>query len=80
MPLVIIAIGIALQVFLTYKKVSPFLSLLIVAIFVGLLLGMNTTASRKRAMMAAASTGMAGLRAGGSVRQGVADVTRPCPW
>jgi Gnt-I system high-affinity gluconate transporter len=44
MPLLIIAIGIALQVFLTYKKVSPFLSLLSVAIFVGLLLGMDTTA------------------------------------
>jgi gluconate transporter len=42
MPLLIIAIGIALQVFLTYKKVSPFLSLLLVAILVGLLLGMNT--------------------------------------
>jgi Gnt-I system high-affinity gluconate transporter len=44
MPLLIIAIGIALQVFLTYKKVSPFLSLLSVAIFVGLLLGMDTAA------------------------------------
>jgi Gnt-I system high-affinity gluconate transporter len=44
MPLLIIAIGIAFQVFLTYKKVSPFLSLLLVAIFVGLLLGMDTTA------------------------------------
>jgi Gnt-I system high-affinity gluconate transporter len=44
MPLLIIAIGIVFQVFLTYKKVSPFLSLLLVAIFIGLLLGMNTTA------------------------------------
>jgi Gnt-I system high-affinity gluconate transporter len=44
MPLLIIAIGIALQVFLTYKKVSPFLSLLLVAIIIGLLLGMDTTA------------------------------------
>ncbi len=44
MPLLIIAVGIALQVFLTYKKVSPFLSLLIVAIFVGLLLGMEPSA------------------------------------
>jgi H+/gluconate symporter-like permease len=41
MALLIIALGIALQVFLTYKKVSPFLSLLVVAIIVGLLLGMN---------------------------------------
>jgi Gnt-I system high-affinity gluconate transporter len=44
MPLLIIAIGIALQVFLTYKKVSPFLSLLLVAILIGLLLGMDTGA------------------------------------
>ena len=41
MPLVIIALGVALQVYLTYKRVSPFLSLLIVAIIVGLLLGME---------------------------------------
>ncbi|MBX2963846.1 MAG: gluconate:H+ symporter [Cyclobacteriaceae bacterium] len=41
MPLLIIAFGVALQVFLTYKKISPFLSLLIVAIIVGLLLGMQ---------------------------------------
>lgn len=44
MPLLIIAIGIVLQVFLTYKKVSPFLSLLLVAIFIGLLLGMDGAA------------------------------------
>lgn len=44
MPFLIIAIGIALQVFLTYKKVSPFLSLLLVAIMIGLLLGMDTVA------------------------------------
>lgn len=44
MPLLIIAIGIALQVFLTYKKVNPFLSLLLVAIIVGLLLGMEPAA------------------------------------
>jgi Gnt-I system high-affinity gluconate transporter len=37
----IIIIAIALQVFLTVKKVSPFLSLLIVAIFSGLCLGMT---------------------------------------
>lgn len=41
MPLLIIAFGVALQVYLTYKKISPFLSLLIVAIVVGLLLGMH---------------------------------------
>ena len=41
MPLLIIAFGIFLQVFLTYKKVSPFLSLILVAIVVGILLGMD---------------------------------------
>lgn len=40
MTIVIILFAIALQVFLTVKKVSPFLSLLIVAILTGLLLGM----------------------------------------
>lgn len=44
MPLLIIAFGVALQVYLTYKKISPFLSLLIVAIVVGLLLGMEPMA------------------------------------
>lgn len=44
MPLLIIAFGIGLQIFLTYKKISPFLSLLVVAILVGLLLGMDTDA------------------------------------
>ena len=41
MQLLIIVLAIALQVFLTAKKVSPFLSLLIVAIVAGLLLGMQ---------------------------------------
>jgi Gnt-I system high-affinity gluconate transporter len=40
MTFLIILFAIALQVFLTYKKVSPFLSLLIVAIATGLCLGM----------------------------------------
>ncbi|HLO37951.1 MAG TPA: hypothetical protein VK173_05660, partial [Lacibacter sp.] len=40
MQLLIILLAIILQVFLTVKKVNPFLSLLIVAITVGLLLGM----------------------------------------
>ncbi len=44
MPLLIILLGIALQIFLTVKKVSPFLSLLIVAIFIGFLLGMQPSA------------------------------------
>lgn len=43
MPLLIIAIGILLQVWFTSKKITPFLSLLIVAILIGLLLGMDTT-------------------------------------
>lgn len=41
MPLLIIAFGIILLVFLTYKKVSPFLSLIFVAIVLGILLGMD---------------------------------------
>jgi Gnt-I system high-affinity gluconate transporter len=44
MTFLIILAGIALQVFLTYKKVSPFLSLLIVAIATGLLLGIQPAA------------------------------------
>ncbi len=44
MPLLIILLGIALQIFLTVKKVSPFLSLLIVAILIGFLLGMQPSA------------------------------------
>ena len=40
----IIILAIALQVFLTVKKVSPFLSLLIVAILAGLCLGMEPSA------------------------------------
>lgn len=41
MIFLIIILAIALQVLLTVKKVSPFLSLLIVAIVAGLFLGMN---------------------------------------
>ncbi len=41
MTFIIILFAIALQVFLTVKKLSPFLSLLIVAILAGLLLGMQ---------------------------------------
>lgn len=41
MTFLIILFAIVLQVFLTIKKVSPFLSLLIVAIIAGLLLGMQ---------------------------------------
>ncbi len=44
MPLLILLFVILLQVFLTAKKVSPFLSLLIVAILAGLLLGMPPSA------------------------------------
>jgi Gnt-I system high-affinity gluconate transporter len=44
MQLVIIVLAIALQIFLTYKKVSPFLSLLIVAILAGFFLGMDPVA------------------------------------
>jgi Gnt-I system high-affinity gluconate transporter len=41
MPLLILLFAIGLQVFFTTKKMSPFLSLLIVAIIAGLLLGMQ---------------------------------------
>jgi len=47
MQLLIIVLAIALQIFLTYKKVSPFLSLLIVAILAGLFLGMSPEAILK---------------------------------
>jgi Gnt-I system high-affinity gluconate transporter len=41
MELLVIFIAVCFQIFLTYKKVSPFLSLLIVAILSGLFLGMG---------------------------------------
>src|SRR5882762_2499191 len=41
MTFLIILFAIAIQVFLTIKKVSPFLSLLIVSIIAGLLLGLK---------------------------------------
>ena len=41
MTFIIIFFAIALQIFLTMKKVSPFLSLLLVAIIAGLLLGLQ---------------------------------------
>jgi Gnt-I system high-affinity gluconate transporter len=44
MPLIILLFAIALQVFLTAKKVSPFLSLLIVSILCGLFMGMEPSA------------------------------------
>src|SRR5688572_14054339 len=44
MTFLIIILAIALQVFLTVKKLSPFLSLLIVAIVAGLALGMQPAA------------------------------------
>lgn len=44
MTFLIIILAISLQVFLTVKKVSPFLSLLIVAIFAGFCLGMSPEA------------------------------------
>lgn len=43
MELLVIFFAICLQVFLTYKKVSPFLSLLVVALLTGLFLGMEPT-------------------------------------
>lgn len=60
MYLLIIVVAIALQIFLTSRKVSPFLSLLIVAIVAGLLLGMEPTAVLKSMEKGVAST-MGGL-------------------
>lgn len=44
MEIFILVLAIALQIFLTYKKVSPFLSLLAVALLTGLALGMKPDA------------------------------------
>jgi Gnt-I system high-affinity gluconate transporter len=44
MPLIILLIAIGLQIFLTAKKVSPFLSLLMVSILTGFLMGMQPSA------------------------------------
>jgi Gnt-I system high-affinity gluconate transporter len=41
MELLVIFFAICLQIFMTYKKVSPFLSLLVVAVLSGLFLGME---------------------------------------
>ena len=56
MTFLIIIAAIALQIFLTYKKVSPFLSLLIVAILAGLCLGMEPKAILKSFEVGAGST------------------------
>jgi Gnt-I system high-affinity gluconate transporter len=47
MPLLILVFAIGLQIFFTAKKLNPFLSLLIVAIVTGLLLGMQPDALLK---------------------------------
>ena len=60
MTLLIILICIALQVFLTVRKVSPFLSLLLVAILAGLLLGMEPQVLLKSIEKGVGST-LAGL-------------------
>lgn len=44
MPLLILLLAIGVQIFLTAKKVSPFLSLLIVSILTGFLMGMEPSA------------------------------------
>jgi Gnt-I system high-affinity gluconate transporter len=56
MQLVIIVLAIGLQIFLTYKKVSPFLSLLIVALLAGLAFGMQPDALLKAAKAGVGST------------------------
>lgn len=56
MELLVIFFAICLQIFLTYKKVSPFLSLLVVAILTGLFLGMDTIQILKSFEKGAGST------------------------
>jgi Gnt-I system high-affinity gluconate transporter len=56
MQLVIIVLAIALQIFLTYKKVSPFLSLLIVALLTGLAFGMEPATLLKAVKAGVGST------------------------
>lgn len=56
MQLLIIILAILVQVFLTVKKVSPFISLLIVAILSGLSLGMSPDALLKSLETGAGST------------------------
>lgn len=56
MQLLIILLAIGIQVFLTAKKVSPFLSLLIVAIIAGLLLGMQPAVLMKSVETGVGST------------------------
>ncbi|MBK6825644.1 MAG: gluconate transporter [Chitinophagaceae bacterium] len=56
MQLLIIILAILVQVFLTVKKVSPFISLLIVAILSGLALGMSPDALLKSLETGAGST------------------------
>ena len=56
MQLIIIVLAIGLQIFLTYKKVSPFLSLLIVALLAGLAFGMHPDTLLKSVKTGAGST------------------------
>ncbi|HCL06889.1 MAG TPA: gluconate transporter [Chitinophagaceae bacterium] len=56
MELLVILFAICLQLFLTYKKVSPFLSLLIVAILSGIFLGMEPMQIIKSIEKGAANT------------------------
>lgn len=56
MQLVIIVLAIGLQIFLTYKKVSPFLSLLIVALLAGLAFGMEPAVLLKAVKTGVGST------------------------
>jgi Gnt-I system high-affinity gluconate transporter len=56
MQLIIIVLAIGLQIFLTYKKVSPFLSLLIVALLAGLAFGMEPVVLLKAVKSGVGST------------------------
>ena len=56
MQLIIIVLAIGLQIFLTYKKVSPFLSLLVVALLAGLAFGMQPATLLKAVKTGVGST------------------------
>lgn len=56
MPLLILLLAIGVQIFLTAKKLSPFLSLLIVSVLTGFLMGMEPTAILQSIEKGAGST------------------------
>jgi len=80
MQLLIILLAIGIQVFLTTKKVSPFLSLLIVAIIAGLLLGMQPAVLMKSVETGVGSTlgGLALILCLGAVLGKILELSGAC--